>query len=70
MEFLPSFDWLTNPVVVTRQFMAGLANGMLLVATFSLSTMIMAYSFASNSTTPRVTELLLEDASAQNAADT
>lgn len=30
MEFLPSFDGLSNPVVVTRQFMAGLANGMLL----------------------------------------
>jgi len=30
MEFLSSFEWLSNPVVVIRQFMAGLANGMLL----------------------------------------
>jgi branched-chain amino acid transport system permease protein len=30
MELLPSFDWVTNPTVLIRQFMAGLANGMLL----------------------------------------
>ena len=30
MELWSSFDWLSNPVVVIRQFMAGLANGMLL----------------------------------------
>jgi len=30
MEFLSAFDWIGNPIVVTRQFMAGLANGMLL----------------------------------------
>jgi branched-chain amino acid transport system permease protein len=30
MEFFSAFDWITNPVVVSRQFMAGLANGMLL----------------------------------------
>ena len=30
MDFLSSFDWISNPTVVTRQFMAGLANGMLL----------------------------------------
>jgi branched-subunit amino acid ABC-type transport system permease component len=30
MEFWSSFDWVSNPVVVARQFMAGLANGMLL----------------------------------------
>lgn len=31
MEFLTeSFGWVTNPIVVTRQFLAGLANGMLL----------------------------------------
>lgn len=47
-----------------------LASGMLVVATFSLATMIAAYSAASSSTTPRVTELLLEDASAQNALST
>lgn len=30
MHLLPALDWLTNPVVLARQFMAGLANGMLL----------------------------------------
>ena len=30
MDFLSSFDWISDPTVVTRQFMAGLANGMLL----------------------------------------
>jgi branched-chain amino acid transport system permease protein len=30
MEILSSFDWLFNPTVLIRQFMAGLANGMLL----------------------------------------
>lgn len=30
MELWSSFDWLSNPVVVIRQFLAGLANGMLL----------------------------------------
>lgn len=47
-----------------------LASGMLVVATFSLATMIAAYSVASSSATPRVTELLLEDTSAQNALST
>lgn len=30
MELLSAFDWIGNPVAITRQFMAGLANGMLL----------------------------------------
>jgi branched-subunit amino acid ABC-type transport system permease component len=30
MELLSSLDWITNPVVVARQFMAGLANDMML----------------------------------------
>jgi branched-subunit amino acid ABC-type transport system permease component len=30
MEFLSAFDWVGNPVAIARQFMAGLANGMLL----------------------------------------
>jgi uncharacterized membrane protein len=47
-----------------------LASSMLMVATFSLSTMIAAYSAASRSTTPRVTELLLQDTTAQNALST
>ena len=30
MDLLTSFDWITNPTVITRQVLAGLANGMLL----------------------------------------
>jgi branched-chain amino acid transport system permease protein len=30
MEFIASLDWITDPTVVARQFMAGLANGALL----------------------------------------
>lgn len=52
------------------QILQILASSMLVVATFSLSTMISAYAAASTSTTPRVTELLMQDASAQNALST
>jgi uncharacterized membrane protein len=44
-----------------------LASSMLVVATFSLGTLISALAVASNSTTPRVTELLMQDARVQNA---
>lgn len=47
-----------------------LANSMLIVATFSLTTMTSAYAAASSSTTPRVTELLLQDSTAHNALST
>lgn len=47
-----------------------LASSMLIVATFSLSTAISAYAAASSSTTPRVTELLMQDPTAQNALST
>ena len=47
-----------------------LASSMLAVTTFSLSTMVSAYSAASNSATPRATKLLLEDSTAQNALST
>ncbi len=47
-----------------------LANSMLAVTTFSLSTMVAAYAAASTSTTPRATKLLLEDRTAQNALST
>ena len=30
MDFIPSFDWITNPTVLVRQFLAGLSNGALL----------------------------------------
>ncbi|MDD3675870.1 MAG: DUF2254 domain-containing protein [Thauera propionica] len=47
-----------------------LASSMLAVATFSLATMVSAYAGASSATTPRVTELLISDSSAQNALAT
>ena len=47
-----------------------LASSMLIVATFSLSTVISAYAAASSATTPRATELLMQDSTAQNALST
>ena len=47
-----------------------LASSMLIVATFSLSTAISAYAAASADTTPRVTDLLMQDTTAQNALST
>lgn len=47
-----------------------LASSMLAVTTFSLSVMTAAYSAASNSATPRATQLLIEDSTAQNALST
>jgi len=47
-----------------------LASSMLIVATFSLSTVISAYAAASSATTPRATELLMQDPTAQNALST
>ena len=47
-----------------------LASSMLAVTTFSLTAMVTAFSGASQNGTPRATELLIEDASAQNALST
>lgn len=44
-----------------------IATSMLAVTTFSLSTMVAAYSAATSNVTPRSTQLLLEDRVAQNA---
>ena len=43
-----------------------LSSSMLAVTTFSLSTMIGAYSSASGGATPRATQLLVQDATTQN----
>lgn len=53
-----------------RNILEILASSMLIVATFSLSTAISAYAAASSDTTPRVTELLMQDPTAQNALST
>lgn len=47
-----------------------LATSMLSVTIFSLSTMVSAYASATSNVTPRATNLLLEDATAQNALAT
>jgi uncharacterized membrane protein len=47
-----------------------LASSMLVVTSFSLTTMVAAYSAATNSVTPRATKILLEDPTTQNALST
>ncbi|WP_443025101.1 DUF2254 domain-containing protein [Sphingomonas sp. M1-B02] len=47
-----------------------LASSMLAVTTFSLTAMVSAFSAAANSITPRATQLLVEDTTAQNALST
>ncbi len=52
------------------QILTILASSLLTIATFSLSTLISSYNAAGSSTTPRITTLLREDSSAQNALGT
>ncbi|MCV0397397.1 MAG: DUF2254 domain-containing protein [Rhizobiaceae bacterium] len=47
-----------------------IASSMLAVTTFSLSTMVSAYSAATSNVTPRATKLLIEDSTAQNVLAT
>lgn len=47
-----------------------LASSMLAVATFSLGTMVAAFSAAASSATPRATKILIEDPTSQNALAT
>lgn len=47
-----------------------LATSMLAVTTFSLTTMVSAYSAATSSVTPRAARLLMDDTTAQNALGT
>lgn len=47
-----------------------LASSMLAVTTFSLTAMVSAFSGASSTITPRATELLVQDSTAQNALST
>ncbi|WPP02382.1 DUF2254 domain-containing protein (plasmid) [Pseudomonas sp. HR96] len=47
-----------------------IASSMLAVTTFSLSTMVSAYSAASSAVTPRATTLVMEDTTTQNALAT
>ncbi len=52
------------------QILTILASSLLAIATFSLSTLISSYNAAASSTTPRITKLLRQDSSAQNALGT
>jgi uncharacterized membrane protein len=47
-----------------------IASSMLTVTTFSLSTMVAAYSAATNNVTPRATKLVMEDSTTQNVLAT
>lgn len=47
-----------------------IASSMLAVTTFSITAMVTAYSSATNSATPRATQLLVEDPTSQNALST
>ncbi len=47
-----------------------IASSMLTVTTFSLSTMVSAYSAATNNVTPRATRLVMEDSTTQNVLAT
>jgi len=47
-----------------------IASSMLAVTTFSLSTMVSAYSAATSNVTPRATRLLIQDTTAQNVLGT
>ena len=47
-----------------------IASSMLAVTTFSLTAMVTAYSSATTTATPRATQLLVEDTTAQNALST
>ena len=47
-----------------------LASSMLVVTSFSLTTMVSAYSAATNNVTPRATKILIEDSTTQNALGT
>ncbi|MBD8472632.1 DUF2254 domain-containing protein [Pseudomonas sp. CFBP 8770] len=52
------------------KILAIIASSMLAVTTFSLSTMVSAYSAASSGVTPRATSLVMEDTTTQNALAT
>ncbi len=47
-----------------------IASSMLTVTTFSLSTMVSAYSAATSNVTPRATKLIMEDSTTQNVLST
>ena len=65
----PDIAWKMGAESV-GQILTILASSLLAIATFSLSTLISRYNAAAGSTTPRITTLLRQDSSAQNALGT
>src|SRR5690606_34163032 len=51
----------------TSKVLDVLAKSMLVVVTFSMSTLVATYSMITNSTTPRATKIIMEDSTALNA---
>jgi uncharacterized membrane protein len=69
-DFLPSFvPTRIGPDAIDR-ILGILASSMLAVTTFSLATMVSAYSAATSNATPRATKLLMDDPTSQNALGT
>ena len=69
-DFLPSIELINVGAEAVESILKILATSMLTVATFSLTTMVSAFGNASSSATPRVTQLLLEDQTAQRSLAT
>ena len=65
----PDIAWKMGAQSV-GQILTILASSLLAIATFSLSALISSYNAAASSTTPRITTLLRQDSSAQNALGT
>jgi uncharacterized membrane protein len=58
-------DWIGEDAV--DELLRIIASSMLIVVTFSMQTMVAAYSSATQNSTPRSTTLIIEDSKAQNA---
>lgn len=54
----------------TKDVLDIIAKSMLVIVTFSMSTLVATYSLITTSTTPRATKLVMEDSSAMNALST
>jgi uncharacterized membrane protein len=69
-EHLPwdTSRWVAHPSI--RDFLEVIASSMLLVATFSLGTMVAAFSAAAQIASPRATKVLLDDPVSQNVIST
>jgi uncharacterized membrane protein len=61
-------EWVDEPSI--RDLLEVIAQTMLLVATFSLGTMVAAYTAAAQTASPRATKLLIDDPVSQNVIST